>query len=174
MQIGITGEVFRSQKPVISLKGKKEKNFHEVDNMGSYTELRNFVFVPMHGIGGTKVGVLQLFNKRDGEPDETDLDALRPYERLAGQMMQNVIELNIAIDMEINVRKVLDELGQKTALDEVQELEYNFGMNKVQKRLLKLQDLISDKLERRLTRFQAVCAHQSLVSSPSFDKPQQQ
>ncbi len=152
--IGITGTVFREEKAAASLRGKREKNFHQIDNSGSYSEIRNFLFVPMYGLNGTKTGVVQFFNKSRGTPTESDLETVRPYQRLAGVLLQNMVEMNTAIDVSMNMRTVLESLARKTSSDETQGLEYQFGMNKVQQRLLKIGEIVSEKLEKRVVAFQ--------------------
>jgi len=156
INIGITGTVFREEKPIISLKGKKEKNYDEIDSTGSYGELSNFIFMPMYSFNNTKNGVLQFFNKKYGEPCDEDLSILKPYQKLIGMMIQNLIELNTTMDIGINMKNVLKNIEKKTALDELQEMQYQFGMNNVLKKLQNIDEIVCDKFGKRAEKFEEI------------------
>ena len=129
---------------VISLKGRKEVNFEEIDSPGTYAELHNFIFLPTYGFNSHKNGVIQLFNKKRGEPKERDVKMIKPYQQLVGMLMQNVLEANIVVDININVRSILKELGEKTGNYYREELNYTTAVNNLKSSIENLMKILKD------------------------------
>ena len=142
--IGITGKVFNKSDYIMSIKGKKEMNFNEIDNMTIHAELLNFIFIPTLGFKGQKNGIIQLFNKKIGVPNELDLKEIKPYQRLIGMLIEGVIETNRVMNIDINMRKVLNQLGERTGVFNREEFSYALAITNLEIVVDNLQKIIKD------------------------------
>ena len=149
--IGITGKVFKEDVCVISLKGKKEKNFHELDNIEAYGEIKNFLFMPIYGYNGIKNGVMQLFNKKQGKLDEEEIKNLKPYQKLVGIIIENIIDFDKAIDIEMNVKSILNHLGNTTTIFHEEEETCTSFIDDIKIAVQNLQMLINDNEKKKDT-----------------------
>lgn len=120
--IGIAGSVFKENKIVISQKGKGEKNFYEIDNVGTYAEIKNFIFMPTYGLGGKANGVVQFYNKKGEELNQDQIEILKPYQKLLGHMIEHLLELNAAMDISMCINQVIDAMNDKTYINESEVL----------------------------------------------------
>eukprot|EP00826_Nyctotherus_ovalis_P058940 TRINITY_DN8153_c0_g1_i2.p1 TRINITY_DN8153_c0_g1~~TRINITY_DN8153_c0_g1_i2.p1 ORF type:complete len:330 (+),score=91.02 TRINITY_DN8153_c0_g1_i2:309-1298(+) len=146
---GITGMVFKEDTHVISLKGKREKNFHELDNIEAYGEIKDFLFMPTYGYNGTKNGVMQLYNKRQGKPDEVEVKRLENYQKLLGVMMENVVDFDKAIDIEMNVMNILSYLDKTATLFKKEESRYTSTIDDIKIAVQNLQYLVRENEMRK-------------------------
>ena len=125
---GITGKVFKENHPILSFVGKREPGFHEIDNIGEYVEIHDFLFAPTYGFNNVKNGIIQVFNKKGGTLNENDIKTLKPYQKLVGMLIENTLELNKAIDLDINFKRILDMLGKKTDIFNKDEIRFTTSM----------------------------------------------
>lgn len=146
---GITGAAFQKNSYIISLKGKKEKNFHELDNIESYGEIKNFIFMPMYTFNDTKNGVIQLFNKKQGKPDDQDIQNIKPYQKLIGIMIQNSIDINRVIDIEMNIKKIINFLKETTTIFQKEEFRYTSPIDDVKIAIENMQKYINDNVANK-------------------------
>ena len=142
--IGITGKIFKNDGYYISFKGRKEMNFHEIDNVGNYAEIKNFLFLPTYGFNGQRNGIIQLFNKKKGNPDEHDIQHLKPYQKLIGMLMHNVIESNRIIDIDMNIRRILLQLGDKTQKYNKEHSRYSSAIDNLEFVVENLQKILKE------------------------------
>eukprot|EP00826_Nyctotherus_ovalis_P021166 TRINITY_DN16782_c0_g1_i1.p2 TRINITY_DN16782_c0_g1~~TRINITY_DN16782_c0_g1_i1.p2 ORF type:complete len:169 (+),score=54.50 TRINITY_DN16782_c0_g1_i1:65-571(+) len=151
---GTTGQTFASAEVTISLKGKGEE-FHEIDSPGTHTNVKNFMFVPSYGFNGQKNGVIQLFNKLQGQPREEDAEKMKPYQQLVGMVMQSVLEANVVVDVNMNVRRILEELEEKTGNYYREEINYTAAISNLKsvvenlRRIIKNNELSKMKIYNR-------------------------
>lgn len=139
---GITGKSFTDESCIISFKGKKENNFHEIDNIESYGEIKNFIVMPTYGNGDEKNGMMQLYNKKQGKIDDQEIENLKPYQRFVGLIMQNVLDIDRAIDIEMNIKNILDFLKDNTTLFLKEEIRYSSALDDIKIALENFQQLL--------------------------------
>lgn len=147
--IGITGRVFKEAEYVMSVKGKKEANFHEIDNMASYVEMSNFLFIPTYGFKSQKNGVIQLFNRKIGNPGESDLQSVKPYQKLVGMLIEGVMEANRIMNIDMNLRKVLNQLRERTGVYNREEFSYTLAITNLEVVVDNLQRIIKEHEETK-------------------------
>ena len=71
------------------------------------------MFVPSYGFENQKNGMIQLLNKKIGNPLVSDLQFIKPYQKLIGMLIQNVVDSNRIIDISINLKKNLIKIRRK-------------------------------------------------------------
>jgi len=97
----------------VSIDGKKGKEFSGIDNMEVYGKIHSYIFAPTYGLNNIKNGVIQLYNRNKEVINEEELMS---YQKFVGILMQSVIDINKAVDIELNVKRVLDSLLDKAGL----------------------------------------------------------
>lgn len=127
---------------MISYKGTRENDFSEIDNADYSGEIRNFVFIPTYGFDSKANGVIQLFNKAQGAPSESELEKLRPYQRLVGIAMQSVKEGNRVMNIGAKMQSLLQSMSEQTASYQLAELGYSSSLDQL--------DAVVDNLQRIL------------------------
>lgn len=120
---------------MVSVAGKEERGFHAIDATELHKPVKNFVFVPTYGFKQEKNGVLQLFNKREILGEE-ELVKLKPYQHLIGMIMQNLLEVDKAANIEFDIKKMvrlveslsapnISKEGILSSTEEIQRVIYN-------------------------------------------------
>jgi signal transduction histidine kinase len=87
---GMAGEVFQTGKGRITLDVSKANHHSRVDERINYVT-KSGVTVPLLSMGGKKVGVMQVLNKRVGHFDESDLEVLEILAAQAGSAIENAM-----------------------------------------------------------------------------------
>jgi signal transduction histidine kinase len=86
---GIAGSIFHSEKGRITADVTKDSRHNtEVDGKTQFVT-RSMVTVPLRGMGGHNVGVLQILNKRETDFDDEDLEVLEILGAQAGAAIEN-------------------------------------------------------------------------------------
>jgi len=86
---GISGSVFHSQKGRVDVDVTKVTGHNTgVDAQTQYVT-QSMITVPITGIGGASIGVLQVLNKRDGDFDDEDRELLEVLGSQAGSALDN-------------------------------------------------------------------------------------
>eukprot|EP00826_Nyctotherus_ovalis_P022081 TRINITY_DN17232_c0_g1_i14.p4 TRINITY_DN17232_c0_g1~~TRINITY_DN17232_c0_g1_i14.p4 ORF type:complete len:163 (+),score=32.44 TRINITY_DN17232_c0_g1_i14:1372-1860(+) len=162
--MGITGKVFKEAEYVMSVKGKRETNFHEIDNMASYVEMRNFLFIPTYGFKDQKNGVIQLFNRKIGNPSESDLQSVKSYQKLVGMLIEGVMESNRIMNIDMNLRKVLNQLRESTRVYKREEFSYTLAITNLEIVVDNLQKIIKEHEKTKGSIISRSPSHISLIS----------
>eukprot|EP00826_Nyctotherus_ovalis_P044978 TRINITY_DN4913_c0_g2_i3.p1 TRINITY_DN4913_c0_g2~~TRINITY_DN4913_c0_g2_i3.p1 ORF type:complete len:197 (+),score=40.37 TRINITY_DN4913_c0_g2_i3:608-1198(+) len=105
--MGITGKVFEEGEHRISDSGKEEREFQNIDNPEFHKSIRNFIFIPIYKYDGKKNGVLQLFNKKEGDPSTDELNKIAPYQRLIGMLVESLIEFDKSVQIQVNIKRLV-------------------------------------------------------------------
>lgn len=121
--LGISGTVCTNNKIIVRNTELSGKSLADVDNSANFTLVRNCAFFPLYGRDEKVVGVLQLYNKKDGEIEKTEVQSIKFYQKLFGVILQNTIEYNEAIDLMLCVRltsnKLMDQVTAREKVDHV-------------------------------------------------------
>ncbi len=112
--LGITGGAFHDNKVVVKRGEKLEAKFSDVDNVGAYASIHNFVFAPLYGAEDRPVGMLQLYNKKEGIINRAELRFVGRVQRIMGRLLQNTVELNSAVDMMLSAKSTVERMAKQT------------------------------------------------------------
>lgn len=86
---GIAGQVFHSGEGRITLKvADDQAHYSEVDQTTQF-RTENIITVPLKGMDGHSIGVLQVLNRKTGRFDEEDLAVLEILGAQAGSAIEN-------------------------------------------------------------------------------------
>ena len=111
---GMSGTAFKEER-VIFLNGKKlETNLSDLDNTGSYCTIHSFAFIPTYGINNKKNGILQLYNKKIGSITKNDLKEYSIMQSILGRILDNVMELNEALDFMLLAKLTMAKIINNT------------------------------------------------------------
>lgn len=86
---GISGSVFQSQKGRVDVDVTKETRHNRGVDAQTQFVTTSMITVPITGIGGAPIGVLQVLNSQDRQFDEEDLELLEVIGAQAGSALEN-------------------------------------------------------------------------------------
>ncbi len=86
---GIAGEVFQSGVGKVTLDVSKETSHNSSVDRGTSFQTKSTITVPLRGMDGKSIGVLQVLNRRDGTFDTDDLEVLEILGAQAGSVLEN-------------------------------------------------------------------------------------
>eukprot|EP00826_Nyctotherus_ovalis_P040007 TRINITY_DN3891_c0_g1_i3.p1 TRINITY_DN3891_c0_g1~~TRINITY_DN3891_c0_g1_i3.p1 ORF type:complete len:186 (+),score=26.07 TRINITY_DN3891_c0_g1_i3:1295-1852(+) len=119
---GVSGKAFGEDKIIVKNGYRLENEFADLDSLSCYGNVKSFAFIPLHNLYGQKVGVLQLFNKKEKDIDGGDIKLFKSIQGIYGQLAENIMEFNDALDFYINARNVANNIAQQTSLNDSQLL----------------------------------------------------
>lgn len=111
---GISGTAFTEDK-IITKCGEKLDKFSDLDNVGAFATIKDCVFIPLHGAENKKVGVLQVFNKKEGTIDKNEIKSLSNLDHALAKIVQNTQELNEALDFMVSAKLSTAKILQHTS-----------------------------------------------------------
>ena len=118
---GITGAAF-SEKRIIYKNGESlEHSFEDIDNAVSYAYVKSYMFIPLFNIKGERVGVFQLYNKKNGDINETDMQGFCSIQKLLGLLIEHTMELNNALNFVVSAKSTTAKLIEHTSKDDNSE-----------------------------------------------------
>jgi len=112
--LGLSGSAFSDNKIVARQGDRLERNFSDVDNVGTYAAIRDHIFAPLYGAGNKPIGVLQLYNKKSGTIDKGELRFVALLQKLLGRVVQTSVELNEAFDLMLGAKMIGARIVQHT------------------------------------------------------------
>lgn len=118
---GLSGKAFTEGKMIYQNGERLERNFSDLDNVAAYVYIRSFVFVPLYGYGGKKCGLLQLYNRLNGEIAKENLKEFKLLQQTLGLILENTRELNDALDYIVDARHTTKKIIEHTATDKNRE-----------------------------------------------------
>lgn len=111
---GISGKVFKEDKTIYLNGEKLEKGFADIDNTESCNLIRSFIFVPLHNSEGKTNGILQLYNKKEGNVSKADSKGLELLQNTLGRLLDSIIELNDALDFMLMAKMTISNIIKQT------------------------------------------------------------
>ena len=108
--LGITGTVFTENCAIYKNGQRLEKNFTSIDNICCHSSINSYLFIPLLNIEGQKIGVLQLYNKKNEEIHKNDMNEFIVFQKIIGQLLDNVIQLNEALDYIMSAKSTVIKL----------------------------------------------------------------
>jgi len=118
---GLSGRAFTNGKIIYQNGERLEREFNDLDNIAGFAYIRSFVFIPLYGCGNRKRGVLQLYNKLDGEISKEDVKEYKLLQHTLGLTLENAIELNEALDYVLCAKSVTAKIMEHTTTDKNRE-----------------------------------------------------
>jgi len=128
---GVSGKAFSEDKIIIRNGDRLENSLFELDIFSSHRNIKSFAFIPLHNSNGQKVGLLQLFNKKGSDIDNGDLKLFRSIQMIFGQLIENTIKLNEALDFYLNAKNVTTAIAQDISFPDSQSLVTLFIIPKI-------------------------------------------
>ena len=107
---GLAGKSFTEQRAVYGTINRDFDLFKKVDYMNENVKIRNYAAIPLCGYGGEIVGILELINRKQGEPTEKEIRELDPYKESIGLMIQHIQELDATLDVSPAIKKMLSQI----------------------------------------------------------------
>jgi len=83
---------------------KLEKGFADLDNAEGCSLIHSYIFIPLYGIKGRKNGILQLYNKKEGDINKTDANGFELLQHMLGRLLDSIIELSGALDFMLTAK----------------------------------------------------------------------
>lgn len=86
---GIAGQVFHSGEGRITLKVSEDSNHNAAVDQTTKFRTESIITVPLKGMDGHSIGVLQVLNRKHGDFDDEDLEILEILGAQAGSVIEN-------------------------------------------------------------------------------------
>lgn len=86
---GIAGQVFHSGEGRITLKVSEDRDHNAAVDQTTQFRTESIITVPLKGMDGNSIGVLQVLNRKMGHFDQDDLEILEILGTQAGSVIEN-------------------------------------------------------------------------------------
>lgn len=111
---GLTASAFINNKMIYQNGEKLERNFYEIDNIHSYGYIRSFAFAPLYGYNNKKIGILQLYNKKNENIGKEALKVIKAFQKTLGIIIDEIIEFNNSLDFIVNSKITMRKIINRT------------------------------------------------------------